>query len=564
VVSLKSLATFSTAWFLLFHFAATSANAVELADILDGLRKSPYGIDVDLAIGDTLDAIDPSKPKERCLTVIDGNIKADTEGAVKSNLTFRLIKNVDEFQNELKVDYNVEASSSANFGKLLGGGSTLKNFGHFENFLKKDTESALIVIEASAEHGRDLLQEFILKPEFKKLIENKTYKEFRKLCGTHFIRGWTRRSSIKVVYELSNLNEEAKIILYNTFTATANANFDIKVFSADAKTTVSNTLADTLTLAQRLGKVTVDVESTGGAGMKTNISAFVSSGDPTKKDFLDGLLTKLAEASNDFTYANSAPDTFLITPFPSLDFTVLDFDPKNYEQLGKMYKNLLRVDQRLAVYDAYKTKDLRLWEKYFRVTTEELVSLRAQLIAAYSNCKNSGQCEMVTKDKIDGLILDDLFTDGKLLTRCLYSNHYEDKAGGKTIESGKYLSSIIVFWRSGINFLKSIDIDSSSISQISPAFELSKRPFDPSRQQNVRVDQGGDSGDILIDVARLTIDPRDVEIDGKLQTDKIRDLRSNLAQTVFVSDFRTLNGLNVEEVLGRPELENCPAYVANN
>jgi hypothetical protein len=142
-----------------------------------------------------------------------------------------------------------------------------------------------------------------------------------------------------------------------------------------------------------------------------------------------------------------------------------------------------------------------------------LVALPAQLLADYSNCKNSGQCEIVTMEKVDGLILENLFNNGKLLRRCLYSNPYEDKAGGKIVESGKFPSSAIVFSRSGINFLKSIDKDSSSISQISPSYELSQLHFDPNRPQSARVNLNGD-----------------------------------------------LNGLTVEDVLGRPELKNCPAY----
>ncbi|TGQ83718.1 hypothetical protein EN850_02955 [Mesorhizobium sp. M8A.F.Ca.ET.207.01.1.1] len=538
-----------------------STQAANLADILDGMRKSPYGITSDLAIGDSVDAIDPSKPKERCLDNPDGNVKQDTQGAVHSTLSFKFIKDINEFQNELKVDYSAEASSSANLGKILGGNSTIKNFGHFENFLKNDSETALIIIEAEADHGRDLMQDFTIRDEFKKYLNAKDYKEFRKHCGTHFVRGWTRKSSISVVYELSNIDREAKVVLNNTFSYSGGANFDVKVLSGDAKASASTTLADTLALAQRLGKVTATVDSAGGGGIATNLKAIVSAGDPTKKEFIDTLLTKMAEASTDFTYANSAPDTFLFTPWPQLDFTVLDFNANNYEKLGKIYKYLLRVDQRLATYEDYKAKDVHLWEQYFRVNQEELSALRNQLVVAYSDCRNSGSCDFDVKNDVDGLILDDVLVGGKLDTKCLYANTYADQVSGKIVESGKFISSIVVVWDSKINFLHNVDVGSMAINAVTPEFDLVDLKFEPEKRQSLRPDPDGNSGLLYLDVYRQTVDPRDVTQEGKLAADKVRDMRDRIAQTVFVSHLRTLNGMSIEEVLGRPEMTDCPAFI---
>ncbi len=81
--------------------------------------------------------LDPSIPKQRCLKFGNDQVVEDSSGAVSSEISYRLVKNLSQFENTFKVSYTVDATSSANLLGIINGDSTLKNFGSFENFLKK-------------------------------------------------------------------------------------------------------------------------------------------------------------------------------------------------------------------------------------------------------------------------------------------------------------------------------------------------------------------------------------------------------------------------------------------
>jgi hypothetical protein len=213
----------------------------------------------------------PSVAKNRCYGDFKkSDIQPDIPGAVKSTLSFNFIRDFNEFDNLFKVSYNLEASGSVNVASLLSGESSLHSFGSFEDFLKNDSDTALIVIEAYAEHGRDLLNNFNLaQTPYGDLLDHKKYSEFRALCGTHFIQGWNKRSSIRVIYKVENLDRQSKIILENTMQGSAGAKVGISDLSGSAKTTISGALSNTLSLASKLGKVSANVEAQGGKGIGT-------------------------------------------------------------------------------------------------------------------------------------------------------------------------------------------------------------------------------------------------------------------------------------------------------
>jgi hypothetical protein len=179
-------------------------------------------------------------------------------------------------------------------------------------------------------------------------------------------------------------------------------------------------------------------------------------------------------------------------------------------------------------------------------------------VKAYANCKNQGECEFKVPDTLDGLLLGDLFSSGSLGAKCIYSYEYNDTVNGHIVDTFKYLSSIAVIWTSDIHFLKAIDLDSFEVHTVTPDFKFIKLPFDASSRLRVQKLEDGDNGRILIDVSRETVDVKSIMSGGSLQLDALRAIRNRVGQTIFVMRLQSNNGLSLEEVLDRPDMQDCP------
>jgi hypothetical protein len=66
-----------------------------------------------------------------------------------------------------------------------------------------------------------------------------------------------------------------------------------------------------------------------------------------------------------------------------------------------------------------------------------------------------------------------------------------------------------------------------------------------------------------MDVYRGVVDRNAIFDGNKLKVDSLRDQRQFWVQTVFVARIRTINGLAIDETLGRAEIQSCPVYVSN-
>lgn len=542
---------------LMASLLSGSPSFADYTSALGTLSKTSFNRDSQLAIGDTLDVLDASLPKERCVEFKPDDVKPDTTGAVKTNISVKYMKNFSDFENTLNISWSAEAHSSANLADIVSGSTTLRNFGNFENYLKRQEESAMIVIEASALHGRDFINNWQLKDEYKQLISAGNYIEFRRRCGTHFVRGWNRESGLIIRISLSNINNEARTAIAATISSAAEGKVGIDDLSGAAKASMTTSLADTLKLASKLGNYHADAEAIGGYGIET-ISPLLSNLGANQQ--IDKVLDAIVAKAKDFSYNNSAPDEFILVPFPQLSAENVGFNAENYKKLGEIYKALVIVDQRLGLYDEYKTANNAIWSKYFRVSSDSVKVLRDTLVSAYVACRDVGQCDVDIPTKMDGLILSDLFADGQLYAKCAYSYVHEDIVNGEPAENFNYLSSISIVWKSKFNFYPEIDWNSGEIIVIDPEFNLTQTSFDPVAAQGV-YPNSPDSGTIFMEAYRKSISQDEFIRDGKFSVDAIRDLRSRMGQSTYVARYRTQGGQEVEETLGRPSFANCPAYV---
>ncbi len=521
-----------------------------LSNALDGLRSASFGKDSLIVIGDSVDVIDPITPKTRCIEFEDTaeNVRFDTEGAVSSEIDFKIIKNLRQFENTFKLDYRVEASSSANFAEVLSGKASVTNFGKLENYLKEERTSILLLIEAKADHGREIIRNFDLKNEYKDLLKSGNVDEFRKNCGTHFIRGWNRVSTVSVYVEITGLDQQAKFIIENTLDTSVEGKAKLVKFGAEAKLKTTTKISNALKLAEKFGKVKATASARGGKGIET-IEALVNTQPLSDPDVLSNLLEHISDAASDFTIKNSAPDQFIIVAYPQLDVQSVTFDQVSYEKLGEIYKALLIADQEVERHNRLKESRYDVWNKYFRVNYEEVNNIRDALIEMYTNCKRFGKCEGVIPSNINNIRIEDLFDKGSLVGGCSYKKW----SGNKNL-----LSSILVTWNSSFYASDDIDFDSLNAFVIDSELQVTRMNIIPNRDQRLKKHANGD-GRIYLQLVSFKTDHGISDPVNDEDIKSVRDGRASLANSIFVVSYQTYSGTTIEHTLGTARLEQCPA-----
>jgi hypothetical protein len=528
---------------------------------LDGLAELTYDDSGKFHLGDTVDAMDISAPKQRCIKYRDGDpdtansdIKSDTQGAVGSKLQLLVIRNYDEADSQLKFSYSYQASVKVDVAKLGSGGSSLENLGKYEDFFKNERSSLMIVLEASARHGRDYIGEWSLKDEFNSLLQARMYKDFEAACGTHFIRDVTRISALRVEFKLTNLNESSKRLISDQLKLSSTANVGIGDLNAETKSEWAVNISSALNMAKTFGKFEASVSTTGGEGVKTVAKALqganlTSSGDIAK--VIDGIVS----ASSDLTRKNSAPEKYVLTAYPQTSAIAPPFNSKQYNRLGEILKILMRIDEIRAIYGQYKNNNLVLWNKYFAPYDAKFSALRGVVMQLYMSCRNEAKCDESLPPKYEGIFLDDILTGGSLDSACPRSF----VIGGKDA-----LSSIMIKWGGSVRFADEIDFTGTQVFRIKPDLTQERINFEPQNYLRLRRKADGSfdknqdgTTDLFLSVFSMPLDQDKANKGGLIDSAYLLSQRNEVARSVFVARFNLLNGIFLEEVLGMPDMRKC-------
>jgi len=537
------------------------AHADSLADqILDGISAIKYGSDSKFALGDSFSVIQPAAPKERCLDFDqEKGVKSDTNGAVASSLRVSMVRNLEEFEKTTNFSFSTSAHAGAKLGSVFDISGDINQNGKFDNFVHNERQSLLIILEAMADQGRDYIWDYKLKEEYAELLKQKKIKEFVARCGTHFIRGVAKKSGVRLTLSLENLTESSKRLISYHFDTTSSGKFGIKELTADAKSTLTTDISDTLKLASNFGKVSYDVQSTGGDGVST-LGKFLKGIDLSKANLEDIRKTvdAIAEASADFTAKNAAPDRYVLVPYAGLDESSIDFDEGRFKTMGLLYKAIIRSDSLLSTYRKYKEQSPAIWSKYFKVYDDKIANLREAIQARYISCKSGGECSTDIPQKIDGLVLDDLFFDGSLAANCPLGNAVISEMNSKTDERFDYISSIQLEWLGQARFTSDIDRAGIEAFRITPDLRVEDLKFNASRQFTLNAASAGRNGNrVLINIAHISPDMEKFFRNKIVDLNYLRDFRKDAARSVYYLKVPLTSGLSVEEVLGYPDMQKC-------
>lgn len=547
------------------------ANPISPTEMLDGLSSVRFDSGTGFALGDTISILRPSSPLKRCVEYDQtSDVKSDTAGSVASNLNVYIVKSLDDFERNTTFSFATSASMGFGFGQAFGASGDMKQNGQFEQFVHRERQSLLLVLEANADQGREFISNYKLRKEYAELASAGNPDAFIRNCGTHFIRAVKKRSGIRVIFNVSNLTENSKRVISYHFETSASAKGTIKLLTAEARSSASVDIADTLKLASNFGKVTYEVQATGGLGVST-LGKTLKSVDLSNVIDFKKVLDALADATADFSNSNAAPEKFILVPHPELQPGDIKFDAQKYVALGAIYKAILRVNELVELYSSYRDKNVAVWNKYFKVQSDRVRDLRESLLKQYAQCRDMGKCYFEMPSSIEGVMLDSVAVDGHLRALCPIGNKETSAINSKTESSVQYLSSIVVDWTGSLRYFPQIDISGAELYRITPTLTVERIPLnrgqiswqqerDDSGKESPILRGGQDSALALITFSHFIPEEEKIRTGGQIDLTYLQSFRANVARSLFVVRLPLRVGLQVEEVLGFPDMKNCKLF----
>lgn len=547
-----SKTVFASAYLSLALLPGTYAVAQGAGPVfISGLNEIEYDETSNLAEGDTVDIYDDPVLRERCMDV--GSIEPDTAGSTEALLKFYLVTDYNDLEEKMGAKLSASLASEASFASLLNAKTSLDVGGSYSDFVKNTDQSVMLVLEASALYGRNIIREIGLKPEFRELQKDDP-DEFRRLCGTHFIRGVRKEARIRVVYNFSSLSTTAKNTITGQFKSGYEAGVKLSEIGGKAKSEISASFERTVNMANRLGRASVEVQTVGGEGISTVGKALAGSAlNDTSQ--VSSLIQGLVDASSTFSNQNAAPIAFILaqhaTVFPdqgnsrTVDFSVLE----------RFHHALLRVDSLRAQYESYRQRNPDIWNKYFKVRSEEADALRAKVLDLLRSCRIEAQCDLDTLNglSISGLSLDDVLIDGSLSGLCNYRNVLPTTPGGSELAT---LSSVQIEWAGKAQFLDSVDIMGTEIFRLDGDLQVVDVPFNFGQFGRMDQNEQEEQRRVFMALEALSV-PEHAVSNGVMDLDELLAFRNDVAQMLYVARVYFRNGLSSEIPLGQPDLAGC-------
>lgn len=557
-----SAKTFAAVFVLLcLNNMVLAAPETDIAFGVDGLSQLSYDAKGPFAIGDSVDSLDLSLPKQRCINYQQKDVISDTSGSTSSKLSVQLVRSYDDAQRKLNFSYSYQASAKVDFAKIVSGESSLTASGSYERFFREEHDSVLLIVEAFAEHGRDYIENYPLQDKYQKLIDARQFVDFQQQCGTHFIRGVTRVSRLRVAFTFSNLTKTSKDIISQSLGSSGGVTMGINALSAGGKTEMSSNLSVALGAGSKLGKVSYDVSATGGVGVAT-IGKLLAGANLASSEDISKLLDGIVAATSDFTRTNSAPEQYILIPYPETVSVAPPFNTQRYDKLGELFRALLRIDAQREIYSQYQKDDAKLWAKYFQPYALKLNDARKLVLDAYASCRRDGKCDAKLPTQVDGIFLQDILANGQLNATCPLSYAAKDSPNAVSSTPLKFVSSFLIDWKGQIRFLDDLDIAATELLRIGPDLKVEKITFRPDLYARFRGNNDG-SSTLFLSVYARSVDPAKAVKDNQVDYSYLMEERKDVARSIYVARFTFKNSLTLDQPLGMPTMSQCILVNAN-
>ncbi|BAN22494.1 putative uncharacterized protein [Caballeronia insecticola] len=319
------------------------------------------GIDVDLV----------NQQRSACLNYKDSDVAwLDGAGAVQTNATIELVSDYTSLAKTLNLEVDYKSKADVNFAALKAGASSSLNI-KYDSFAKDENRNLAIVVKAFSDYGRRGLTQYSLDEKFRHLIDDKKFDEFRTACGTHTVVAQHNQSMVAVVLLISASSAASKKSIEATYKTAFEGKATINAVGVSGNVEMGTRWKTIVETAERLGKIKIDFESRGGAGISDALKVAVSA-DPEN---INSILSTLTTIGTSFTQTTSAPVGYLLVPNTVFGVKEKVSDPAKLEALNNYYLQLTRVDYAISRVDGYNVSFPDLAVKY--QSSPQMLELRA-------------------------------------------------------------------------------------------------------------------------------------------------------------------------------------------
>ena len=519
----------------------------------------PYSKESQLGLGDSLSLF--SGRLDRCIEYKDMEAKYTGE----SSITVRFIGSSSDLEAELKRSFSAQATSHIDVAKLGEFRSSIKYVGSFEDFIKDARNTTFLEIKAHSDSGRDFIEKYSIKEEYKnafkeyknsfeniKIHPKEEYQSnFTDNCGTHFIRGITRASSIRVLFRFKGLDKFYKKLFDNAINVSGGASVGIiSKIKGGASVNITTKVSSLLKMAAKLSDVKVDVETIGGGGLETLVPIVAGLNYKAPEESVKEILKNLAKAASDFNNDNAGRISFIVAPYFSTPKQIAS-KPERFDVLEEIYKALIRVDQVLRKYTEYEDRNHDIWAKYFRVKAEKLKSLRDKLRVSFQKCSQEGACKFNSSTEIEGVFLDDVITVEAIDANCSYG------IPGKSVglpNEGNLISSVTVRVKGKMMFKDKVDLHGITFYALTPDLEEKQLPVIFDKHFQIHEDEDT----VYIDMYTPDF-PKDIYVtNGKLNEARLIAERKKVTRSIYLARIPFIgSGEDIEVVFGYPHIKGC-------
>lgn len=224
--------------------------------------KLPLGAGYDAVLGEVrvpscieVKKISTSCPDNICGSLQDTKLKADFATG------FRQIHEV------LDYDLSMDTSFAAKFEVFGGEGKSHMDFAKSGDKLTTE-QNTQYVISAEKFFSSAFLDQYELRPQFKKMLDDGDYGDFREACGTHFVAAQTREGMGTLLFSADFIDKQTKDLFKTHFMSEFKGSF-FNAIEGDAK--LSANLKFSKEIIEKSGDVNFVFRGRGGDDTKTKL-----------------------------------------------------------------------------------------------------------------------------------------------------------------------------------------------------------------------------------------------------------------------------------------------------
>jgi hypothetical protein len=381
----------------------------------------PYSSTGNRVLGDGVNIAFPYTALGRCVSYADkGDDKEDvgweTEGAITSDGKIRISTVADEEKKTTDLSLGFQTTAKIN-ASVFNANSDFDVGSSTETFRSDASKTITLEYFAEADYGKHSIKNYTRDKDAPSPTGD--ILQFRQICGSHFLRGQHRESSLSVLIRINTSSQQGKDALTAHLNQTLGGGVSLKAISGEAGDKLISTYKSIIEFARSSGTVSVDYRAKGGPGIEAAGEAAKAT-DPADFTKLSQIASSVSQL---FTQKNSGITGYILQANTALGAPPVNFDLDRVQQIGVLTRGLVRLGEAAKRYDSLKSQHLDEYTKYFQTYGDQVTLLRSQLIDKINSCAAGGNCTPSEGDVLKGLVyLEDIFAEAKVSLSCQYQS----------------------------------------------------------------------------------------------------------------------------------------------